>query len=129
MAYVSKGLMAKARTSVKEHFPSKYGWKITCKRSPGHSKLTATIRKAPEKFQKELKSICIDKKNTKIYSSLNRMNVTNNTYLKSIYEELETCLKTDKYYDNSEVQVDYFDCSHFINIQIGEYDKPFILGV
>lgn len=31
------------------------------------------------------------------------------------------------YYDRSDIQSDYFDCSHYIDIKIGSWDKPYIL--
>ena len=31
------------------------------------------------------------------------------------------------YYDRSDIQSDYFDCSHYIDIHIGSWDKPYIL--
>ena len=31
------------------------------------------------------------------------------------------------YYDNSEVQYDYFDTSHYIDINIGDWNKPYQL--
>ena len=31
------------------------------------------------------------------------------------------------YYDRSDIQSDYFDCSHYIDINIGSWDKPYIL--
>ena len=30
-------------------------------------------------------------------------------------------------YDNSDVQTDYFDCGHYIDINIGSWDKPYTL--
>jgi hypothetical protein len=31
------------------------------------------------------------------------------------------------YYDHSDIQSDYFNCSHYIDIKIGSWDKPYIL--
>lgn len=31
------------------------------------------------------------------------------------------------YYDHSDIQTDYFNCSHYIDINIGTWDKPYVL--
>lgn len=31
------------------------------------------------------------------------------------------------YYDNSDIQSDYFDCSHYIDINIGQWNKPYTM--
>ncbi len=31
------------------------------------------------------------------------------------------------WYDNSEVMIDYFDTAYYVNIQIGDWDKPYFL--
>lgn len=42
-------------------------------------------------------------------------------------EELVEALKTDKYFDESDAMTDYFHCSHYIDINIGRWDKPYKL--
>lgn len=37
-------------------------------------------------------------------------------------------LKGADYYDNSDIQTDYFDRSHYIDIYIGRWDKPYQLA-
>jgi hypothetical protein len=32
------------------------------------------------------------------------------------------------YYDNSDSQSDYFDTAYYVHINIGTYDKPFVVG-
>ena len=41
--------------------------------------------------------------------------------------ELRLAMYGARYYDNTDVQTDYFDCSHYIDISIGDWDKPYIL--
>ena len=31
------------------------------------------------------------------------------------------------YYDNSDPQTDYFDCSHYIDVNIGKWDTPYMV--
>lgn len=34
-------------------------------------------------------------------------------------------LHGEDYYDNTDIRSDYFDCSHYISIQIGKWNKPY----
>lgn len=38
-------------------------------------------------------------------------------------------LKGPKYFDHSDAHTDYFHCSHYINIDIGRWDKPYHVTV
>jgi len=39
--------------------------------------------------------------------------------------ELIAAMKTDKFFDESDAMTDYFHCSHYIDIDIGTWDKPY----
>jgi len=36
-------------------------------------------------------------------------------------------LKGADYYDRSDISSDYFDCSHYVRINVGKWDKPYLL--
>ena len=81
------------------------------------SSITCTIKQGP-------KCLDIDGKG----------NVTvNHYYIESnfskeaaeILNKIKDCLNLENH-DNSDVQSDYFDVGHYINIDIGRWDKPFI---
>lgn len=127
MAYVSNELMTKIREEVKRNFPTKDGWKITCKKSSSHSSVTATIRKAPKWFHSEIKLILKDPSTKEIYSNLDRCATTNSNALTACRELLESCVRTEEYYDRSDVMTDYFDVSHYYHISVGDFENPFIL--
>ena len=40
--------------------------------------------------------------------------------------ELKAALLGDDYFDHSDAQVDYFHCSHYIDINLGRWNKPYI---
>lgn len=40
-------------------------------------------------------------------------------------EALKDAMLGHDYYNNSDIQTDYFDVSHYININIGRYNKPY----
>ena len=41
-------------------------------------------------------------------------------YLEKAYEIMK-----EGHWDNSNIQIDYFNCSYYLSIQIGSYDKPY----
>jgi len=44
-------------------------------------------------------------------------------------QKAKAALYGPRYYDNSEPMTDYFDTSHYIEINVGKYDKPYELTV
>ena len=40
--------------------------------------------------------------------------------------ELRDALLGDDYYNRSDAQVDYFDTSHYISINVGRWDQPYV---
>lgn len=42
-------------------------------------------------------------------------------------KELIAAMKTEKYFNESDAQIDYFHCSHYIDIDVGTWDRPYRL--
>lgn len=42
-------------------------------------------------------------------------------------KEVIPAMKGPEYFDHSDIQSDYFHCSHYFDVQIGKWDKPYIL--
>lgn len=42
-------------------------------------------------------------------------------------EQAVAALKGPDYFDDSDIQTDYFHCSHYVDINIGKWDKPYAL--
>lgn len=42
-------------------------------------------------------------------------------------KEMSAALKGEKYFDKSDIQSDYFHCSHYMSLKIGNWDKPYVL--
>jgi hypothetical protein len=40
--------------------------------------------------------------------------------------ELKDAMLGDDYYDRSDVQSDYFDTSHYVSINVGDWNKPYV---
>lgn len=42
-----------------------------------------------------------------------------------IMDKIVKSMYSADYYDNSDIQTDYFDTAYYIHVQIGEWNKPF----
>ena len=40
--------------------------------------------------------------------------------------ELKEAMYGEDYFDKTDIMSDYFHCSHYINIKVGQYDKPYV---
>lgn len=43
-------------------------------------------------------------------------------------DELVAAMKGDVWYDNSDSQIDYFETAYFIDINVGNWEKPYVFG-
>ena len=46
---------------------------------------------------------------------------------KSFLKEIVAAMKGPDYFDHTDAQVDYFHCSHYYDINVGRWDKPYEL--
>jgi len=44
---------------------------------------------------------------------------------KEVLEKLIAAMKGPDFFDHTDAQVDYFHCSHYIDINIGKWNKPY----
>ena len=42
--------------------------------------------------------------------------------------ELVAELKGEKFFDHSDIQTDYFHCSHYVEIDVGNWEKPYVFN-
>jgi len=41
-------------------------------------------------------------------------------------EELIAEMKGERYFNDTDIMIDYFHCSHYLDIEVGNYEKPYI---
>lgn len=46
---------------------------------------------------------------------------------KEFLTKMVSALKGKDWYDRSDIQTDYFDTKHYVNIKVGKWDKPYQL--
>lgn len=114
MAYVSQQLKAKLAPTIKSVL-KKYNVKGSIS-VRNHMSLVVTLKTGAIDFGKDEGDV--------------------NTYwIDSHYEgvardflnELKTAMEGPEFFNNDDVQSDYFNRSHYIDISIGRWDQPYIL--
>ena len=46
----------------------------------------------------------------------------------AVMEAAKKALFCADYYNNSDIQTDYFDCAYYVSMHVGSYDKPFVVA-
>ena len=128
MAYVSQDLKKKLAPKIKA-ICNKYGVKASLA-VRNHSVLCLNIKSGKIDFFKDSTDALEQAKR------FGHMQV--NTYWyrdhfdgksKEFLSEVIPAMYGPDYYDNSDIQTDYFDCSHYINVNVGQWNKPYELTV
>lgn len=112
MAYVSKELKAEVAAKLKTIMPKDWKYSLAVRH---YSELVLTISKAPV----DLTTIV---PHVNVYY-IERC-VLDKRYV-PLFTEIVAALNTDNY-NNSNAMIDYFDVGHYVSINIGKYDKPFV---
>ena len=126
MAYVSKEDKAKIAAALKQVVPAGWKYSLAVQR---HSTIVMTISAAPfdligafepsEYFNPEtVKHVGVS--NPHYRSRLKDKCVADT------FEAIFKALNTDNY-NNSDVMTDYHDVGHYVGLQIGKWDKPFVV--
>lgn len=122
MAWMNQEKKAKIAAQLKKVVPA--GWKYSL-RVHHHSSIILTIKSAPvDLIGSNLKSN--GAKET--YLQLNEFYLERqySGELLKTFEAIKAALNLDNY-DRSDIQSDYFDVGHYVNIHIGSWDKPFVV--
>ena len=122
MAYVSQEMKAEIAPVVKKILV-KYGLKGTLS-VRNHSALVLTISKGKLDFIKAYEE-STGRKVKDIDVNVYHINNTYSGKMAKCLTELVAALKGPRYFDHSDIQTDYFHCSHYIDINIGKWNKPY----
>lgn len=122
MAYVSKEMKAEIAPVVKKIL-TKYGLKGTLS-VRNHSALVLTISKGKLDFLKAYEE-ATGRKTTNIDVNVYHINNTYSGKMAKCLSELTEALKGPRYFNHSDITTDYFHLSHYIDINIGRWNKPY----
>lgn len=135
MAYVSQEMKAKAAPVIKALL-KKYGLKGSLS-VHHHSTLVLTVRQGEIDFIKNFNETCSrqPKYNDRPFQPAEK-SISVNTYwahehftgkAKEFLAKAKAALEGPDFFDHSDIQTDYFHRSHYIDINIGRWDKPYAL--
>lgn len=117
MAYIRKEdkavIAAALKVALKDYPTVKYSLAIE-----HHSKIICTISKGPA-------SLVVG---GKLHQQVNHYHIDSNFTGEAsiILNKINECLHIG-HYDHSDVQTDYFDCAWYVGINIGKWDKDYIV--
>lgn len=128
MAYVSQEKKAKLAVAIKTIL-KKYGVKATLG-VRHHSTLVLNIKSSKIDFLGNFNEVCKQSlKADRDYLEVNPYWFQDHFsgVAKEFLAEITQAMYGPDYYDESDPQTDYFNCSHYIRVNIGKWDKPYVL--
>ena len=123
MAYMSQDHKARIAAELKKVVPK--GWKYTLA-GRHHSTIVMTIASAPVDLIAAQKRID-DHDRKRKYVQVNERHPEHNFdgALLEIFEKILAALNLDNH-DRSDLMTDYFDVGHYVDLNIGRWNKPFV---
>jgi hypothetical protein len=123
MAYVSKTKKAELAPVIKAVL-KKYKMKGTVS-VRNHSTLVVKVSGGVLDFSNYLET----DENPRGYRGVNEFNIdsehADNVDIKNFLNELLAAMKGPEFFDHTDAMTDYFHCSHYVDIQIGSFEKPY----
>jgi hypothetical protein len=133
MAYVSQEMKAKLAPTIKA-ICKKYNVKASIA-VRHHSSLVLNIKQGAIDFLGNYNSVCGSKpRPDHLPFQPATKSIDVNTYwyqehfsgmAKAFLDEMVVAMKGPDFFDHSDIQSDYFHLSHYIDINIGQWDKPY----
>tara|TARA_R110000787_G_scaffold74973_4_gene166322 strand:+ start:2223 stop:2627 length:405 start_codon:yes stop_codon:yes gene_type:complete len=116
MAYVSTEEKKELSVGIKKVL-KKYGMKGSIARGSTKSTIVVNVKSGPIDFNME-----------RMHEDVNVYHIDRDYKgtAKNFLTELLSAMKGENYYNKDDWQVDHFDRSHYTDINIGRYDKPYI---
>jgi hypothetical protein len=136
MAYMSQEHKAKLAPTIKA-ICKRYGIKATLA-VRNHSTLMLTIKQGSIDFIGNSNQVCGNdhyqvargfKPNTSGYESVNPYHYRSHFSGRALefLQEVIPAMYGPDYFDHSDIQTDYFHCSHYIDVSIGRWNSPYAL--
>jgi len=117
MAYINTETKTKIHTALKPIF-KKYGIKATLARNSYHSTLVVNVVSGDINFGSTHQQV-------NVYHVASHYEGKAKQFLNEI---LDTIKLVGEWYDESNSQIDYFNTAFYIDINIGKYNKPYVLA-
>jgi len=124
MAYVDQDKKSKIAAALKPVVPK--GWKYSLA-VRHHSTIVMTITAAPFDLMRAFKASDYFDPTTATHINVNPYHYRNHLDDESVadvFENIMDALNIDNH-DRSDIQTDYFDVGHYVDLRVGRWDKPF----
>jgi hypothetical protein len=134
MAYVSPEKKAALSPKIKE-ICNRYKVKATIA-VDNRSSLVLNIKSGPIDFIKNCNEVLEERAGGVRNSVPTKDYLQVNTYwyhehfsgiAKEFLSEIIPAMKGPDFYDHSDIMTDYFSCSHYIDIHVGKWNKPYVV--
>lgn len=133
MAYVDQAKKQKIAAALKLVVPT--GWKYSLAVS-NHLSICMTIRSAPDDLLGMVERVRIERARQRgerehnpvgTYVQLNHIHPDSfaDGEMLGTFRKIVEALNTDNH-DNSDIQSDYFDVGHYVDLQLGRWNRPFV---
>ena len=121
MSYISTEDVKKIRVALKNEFGKKL--KFGVRKSAGGHSVGVTIKSGTVDFSDIMR-------NNNFYDQVqvNQYHLQNYGVHKSLFEKIVEIIKTapsNKWYDNSDAMIDYFDVAFYFDLNVGDWDNPY----
>ena len=132
MAYVSQEMKAKLAPTIKA-ICKKYGIKASLA-VRNHSSLVLNVKQGDIDFIGNFNKVAGARHPDRVNPAAGSIQV--NTYwyhehfdgkAKEFLSEIIPAMKGPDFFDHSDIQTDYFHCSHYIDVNIGKWNQPYAL--
>ena len=121
MSYISTEDVKKIRVALKNEFGKKL--KFGVRKSAGGHSVGVTIKSGTVDF-----SDIMRKNNFYDQVQVNQYHLQNYGVHKSLFEKIVEIIKTapsNKWYDNSDAMIDYFDVAFYFDLNVGDWNNPY----
>ena len=120
MAYISQDMKKELAPGIKAVL-KKYGMKGTIA-VRNHSTLCVNLKEGSIDFKN-------DATGNDFHYQVNTYHIDRgwNGKARSFLTELNAAMKGDKWYDNSDAMIDYFDTAYYTDINIGDWNKGYVV--
>ena len=134
MAYMSQEKKAKISAALKLAIPKSWKWSLSVRH---HSTIVLTISSAPvnlialyvadERCSQEVRDSILSRMNCDVnpYSWRDHFSGADAETLKAVAGIFEAMNLNN--HDRSDSQSDYFDVGHYVDVNLGKWNKPFVV--
>lgn len=119
MAYVDQAKKQRIAAALKQVMPPDWKYSLAVQH---HSTCVLTISAAPVDILSVLS--CTGAAQWARINPYHYQSQIRDPALVQLFDRIIAAMNTDNY-DRSDLQSDYFDCGHYIKINVGRWDRPF----